>query len=1369
MNQNALIAVHLSSLFTSSSHVTTHAVPTARRDIPLAGTQSQSGSGFLDGHASYTSLFHSPITGNVLLRVVQSGLAVELISMSTSVPPVRFIFPASILPSPALVLWRNSQIHLLVVTSVGSLHRVILPIIEGGQLWHEPLRKDWSREWRIKKLGSNHIKLVHVQDFYSVVLGLDNGGILRLDADFVDEEQYNEHWNESEYRLNTWLASLLPTLPSSSTPSEVISLASLPPPTDDTDMYSFSRDRVLRCWSISKGCRAEITVNPGGGQTAGTDKSSMLLEPRAHKLLQVYQVKGPKDSPEGPFVLVFIPTPTSVTCGGYFQSYLLNTGQWQPNGSCTCSDASVHWKMQDFSLVDGTLHILWEKQGAAMMEMGHFDTGKDAGHQEIAWRSASYVRDTEFSQTDVDDLLLQPGALADKFLQAIFHPGVFSSLTLHGAIRDYTEHYLSLPGPHPPELSISYATLSENIASIVGCTVELTRDPQTDVLLYKQYWSSLRRDWEGFIARCREIERSARWPLALGVESAGRPVLIERERVAESIEEDTPLKIQRQLKISSMLDPGYSLLETAWVLKSKLSKPLMRRIEDEVLNILGQEFAFPLADIVGEASNRAFSREDLDEGIESWATTRFSAIEDVDQAIRTTLDIIGGLEKAVKQEEDEVELIIPPPTSEWSRALITAYTSETVEARYELCLALTVALFFFGDDLSGYDPTLLAEVFAVFRGVTMLRFLCHQPAGDPDSALPNANDTTPGQGPEDVITRFSNLHMSRGVSNPTPTYSLLHRLLAQTGHASVLPAAAHDFLDQTGLLSTLTPANATKSEVLICERLRVLGYKEATKQLLAWLPRTPAVSYVLGRLWIDTGRPDDAVLVLQGVAGCFGSDGALSAEDIEALTSVLPGAQLFPSEFAFYLHVAELFRSQSLISNEITFTKLALEVSPAGVDVAALWATIIKGYTDLGLYEDAYAAIIVTPHDKIKQHCVEQLVFKMCEDDVIDRLMALNFGELAKDVEAALSFKARNADPRIRPPYAQILYTWHVLRGEYRNGASVMYLRARRLSELQGDPAQTVSLADQQADALVVATNALSITDPKSAWIVVHVGPGSSKEGWQSRKRRKLESFIPAEKFGLDHRDVEIVTLSDMQQEYALLCAKLALSRKDLLGNGGKYFAMSPWVAVSKLTQAGLFDIAMATGRILEVDMTELFQRLAIQCLRLTAAPDPSLLEIAADWLLTDKVSSWPGTTAERGWRYLRQSLERHDSAETDFRYSKAVFETLLSYERGRDAPPWLVASLEEHHPDHLIRACLKYDLIDDALDHTLNLVRKAKASASRTPSKQAGSTWLPYTVIDAVVNAAETWRGGEDTVRTAKLRDAVLREVNDRIKRVGR
>lgn len=66
----------------------------------------------------------------------------------------------------------------------------------------------------------------------------------------------------------------------------------------------------------------------------------------------------------------------------------------------------------------------------------------------------------------------------------------------------------------------------------------------------------------------------------------------------------------------------------------------------------------------------------------------------------------------------------------------------------------------------------------------------------------------------------------------------------------------------------------------------------------------------------------------------------------------------------------------------------------------------------------------------------------------------------------------------------------------------------------------------------------------------------------------------------------------------------------------------------------------------------------------------------ASDWLLTDKVSSWPGSPADRGWRYLRQNLERYDNAGTDYSYNKAVLETLLTHDAALPLPPWLVQNI---------------------------------------------------------------------------------------------
>lgn len=130
-----------------------------------------------------------------------------------------------------------------------------------------------------------------------------------------------------------------------------------------------------------------------------------------------------------------------------------------------------------------------------------------------------------------------------------------------------------------------------------------------------------------------------------------------------------------------------------------------------------------------------------------------------------------------------------------------------------------------------------------------------------------------------------------------------------------------------------------------------------------------------------------------------------------------------------------------------------------------------------------------------------------------------------------------------------------------------------------------------------------------------------------------------------------------------------------------------------RLAQLGRFNVAMSTARSLNVDMSDLFAHLTGQCLRLAKNPD-SVLSVhnimkcfttwpiyrqtdTSDWLLTDRVSSWPGSATDRAWRYLRQALERHDNAETDYRYTKITLETILGYDRFSPPPPWLINTLE--------------------------------------------------------------------------------------------
>lgn len=60
----------------------------------------------------------------------------------------------------------------------------------------------------------------------------------------------------------------------------------------------------------------------------------------------------------------------------------------------------------------------------------------------------------------------------------------------------------------------------------------------------------------------------------------------------------------------------------------------------------------------------------------------------------------------------------------------------------------------------------------------------------------------------------------------------------------------------------------------------------------------------------------------------------------------------------------------------------------------------------------------------------------MCEEGAIETLVSLDFAGFASEVDDALAFKARNTDPRARPFYSRILYTWYTRRGDHRSGNS---------------------------------------------------------------------------------------------------------------------------------------------------------------------------------------------------------------------------------------------------------------------------------------------------------------------------------------------
>lgn len=128
--------------------------------------------------------------------------------------------------------------------------------------------------------------------------------------------------------------------------------------------------------------------------------------------------------------------------------------------------------------------------------------------------------------------------------------------------------------------------------------------------------------------------------------------------------------------------------------------------------------------------------------------------------------------------------------------------------------------------------------------------------------------------------------------------------------------------------------------------------------------------------------------------------------------------------------------------------------------------------------------------------------------------MGYSFDGFEDEVEDALSFKVRNADPRTTPNYPKILYGWYTNRGDHRNGeckslepilfvrtysyltdalvaALTMYQRARKLRNLM-NAENVTSFIDETAESYLLSLNSLSLADPKTAWLIVSALEGTN-------------------------------------------------------------------------------------------------------------------------------------------------------------------------------------------------------------------------------------------------------------------------------------
>jgi len=725
--------------------------------------------------------------------------------------------------------------------------------------------------------------------------------------------------------------------PGLSETDQIISIASLSSNLECGLIFTVSRDRTLRVWDRSAGNISWVSMPPLPGLDSDGQRESVLprttpgpfgpLPPDPRTLLRV--IIGESRTNHNPLddlrVLVFIPTLFSDEHAGFFILYAFDTrsNQLVVVGEKPCSSQTLGCELRDFQVSQGDLHAVWDTAGRTLYEITQLDIGDwvansdDEEQPPELWQEAQYLDDEVLSPTftDMFDFSNDPQAVKEEIINAILRPGAFSPYTVQTALEGYCKSLLTMPDPPYKALQEPYEGIVERISGIVGCTVTKVVDPATGAELWENYWTALKRDIEGFLARCRDIERSARWPLSLA-RYEDQIVLLERERTGILVNQDVPLSLYRRISFrleDAVTEDGlrppsqYPILNAAMLMRYRIHVASWKHVEDWLRFFPKSEPEQTYNAILLEmAQGLAVAELDVSTGqVVSQFLSPLEKHADIRASLTQVIHLLRDVGADVKDEEDEHEGrlfdVVPKEFEQhdidhhhqWSRSVTAAYLTSTLEARYILASSVLFLLIFLvwrenrdhGDyEASHIDPDIIDEFFALYRSITILKYVGAQVTEGPEGKQLKSGALTP-KNPfrredttDTLVERLEGMNVGRrSVSWPPDQYnfkvksiqSLLQALLDPLPDRFSLPYASDHFLRSTRLLASESALVAADAEVILLERLS--SYPAVVLQVADWLPKIGGVCYVVGGMRLRLGGLDDAADYFERAARNFGT------------------------------------------------------------------------------------------------------------------------------------------------------------------------------------------------------------------------------------------------------------------------------------------------------------------------------------------------------------------------------------------------------------------------------------------------------------------------------------------------------------------
>merc|ERR1719495_1033840 len=147
----------------------------------------------------------------------------------------------------------------------------------------------------------------------------------------------------------------------------------------------------------------------------------------------------------------------------------------------------------------------------------------------------------------------------------------------------------------------------------------------------------------------------------------------------------------------------------------------------------------------------------------------------------------------------------------------------------------------------------------------------------------------------------------------------------------------------------------------------------------------------------------------------------------------------------------------------------------------------------LGHNDDAYDAMVSNPDRRRRKDSLRQFLVTLFDRGELGVLARYPYIDMLDDVESIIESRARSADLSVNN-YYDFLYSFHVMKENYRKAAHVMFECGSRL----GLELVTFVGLKKQVQAYLATINSLRLVNTKYQWIVK---PGTTSTPSKSPKR----------------------------------------------------------------------------------------------------------------------------------------------------------------------------------------------------------------------------------------------------------------------------